>query len=60
MGHVKQPKSVDFTIASEPLTARARLEISQFILNYKKKAALKKSSANKKARTTKPKRALAF
>jgi hypothetical protein len=45
MGHIKEPKGVDFVIASEPLTDKARQEISDFIRNYKNKA------ANKKAKT---------
>jgi len=36
MGHIKEPKGVDFIIASDPLTDKARLEISEFIRNYKK------------------------
>ena len=42
MGHIKEPKGVDFVIASEPLTDKARQEISDFIRNYKNKAANKK------------------
>jgi hypothetical protein len=34
MGHVKEPKGVDFVIASDPLTEKARKEISEFIRNY--------------------------
>ena len=34
MGHIKEPKGVDFVIASDPLTAKARQEISEFIRNY--------------------------
>lgn len=45
MGHLKEPKGVDFVIASEPLTDEARLEISEFIRNYKKKSASKKATA---------------
>ena len=37
MGHIKEPKGVDFVIASEPLTDKARKEISEFIRNYKNK-----------------------
>jgi uncharacterized protein YbcI len=36
MGHIKEPKGVDFVIKSEPLTDKARQEISEFIRNYKK------------------------
>ncbi len=42
MGHIKEPKGVDFVIASDPLTDKARQEISEFIRNYKNKMASKK------------------
>jgi hypothetical protein len=42
MGHIKEPKGVDFVIASDPLTDKARQEISEFIRNYKNKTANKK------------------
>ena len=42
MGHIKEPKGVDFVIASEPLTDKARQEISEIIRNYKNKAINKK------------------
>jgi hypothetical protein len=45
MGHIKEPKGVDFVIASEPLTDKARKEISEFIHNHKRKAANKKVRA---------------
>ena len=35
MGHIKEPKGIDFVIASDPLTDKARQEISEFIKNYK-------------------------
>lgn len=35
MGHIKEPKGVNLIIASEPLTDKARKEISAFISNYK-------------------------
>lgn len=43
MGHVKEPKGVDFVIASDPLTEKARQEISEFIRNYKKNTTDKKT-----------------
>ncbi len=46
MGHIKEPKGVDFVIASDPLTNKARQEISEFIRNYKHNA------SNKKAKST--------
>lgn len=47
MGHIKEPKGVDFVIQSEPLTEKDRQEISKFIADYKAK--------NKKRLVTKPK-----
>ncbi len=37
MGHIKEPKGVDFIIQSEPLTDKDRAEISKFIAEYKSK-----------------------
>jgi len=48
MGHVKEPKGVDFFIKSEPLSDLARKEISEFIRNYK-------SEATSKTKRKKPK-----
>ena len=45
MGHIKEPKGVDFVIASDPLTDKARQEISEFIRNYKNKTTNKKVKA---------------
>lgn len=42
MGHIKEPKGVDFVIASDPLTDEARKEIREFIRLYKKSEAFKK------------------
>lgn len=47
MGHIKEPKGVDFVIQSEPLTDKDRQEISKFIAEYKAKS--------KKKTVTKPK-----
>ncbi|MDP2059324.1 MAG: hypothetical protein U0945_12770 [Flavobacterium sp.] len=47
MGHIKEPKGIDFIIQSEPLTDKDRKEISKFIADYKAK--------NKSKRTRKPK-----
>lgn len=54
MGHLKEPKGVDFVIASDPLTDKARKEISEFIRNYKNSFVDKKpkSVSNKKQRKT--------
>ncbi len=46
MGHIKEPKGVDFIIKSEPLSNAERVAISDFIRQYKEK-----HSAGKPART---------
>jgi hypothetical protein len=38
MGFIKEPKGVDFTIQSQPLTDKDRIEISKFIRDYKAKS----------------------
>lgn len=48
MGHIKEPKGVDFVIASAPLTEKARKQISEFISDYKSKATSKKSTTVKR------------
>jgi len=55
MGHIKEPKGVDFVIASDPLTDKARKEISEFIHNYKNKSTIKKA---KSANSTKQSKAV--
>ncbi len=45
MAHIKEPKGVDFVIASEPLTKEARQEINDFIRQYKKSKVAKKAKA---------------
>ena len=45
MGHIKEPKGVDFIIKSEPLTKKEQTAISEFIKNYKKKLAERKAKA---------------
>ena len=43
MGHIKEPKGIDFVIASDPpLTDKACQEISEFIRNYKNNNTYKK------------------
>lgn len=37
MGHIKEPKNVDFIVKSPPLSDKERLEISNFIKNFKTK-----------------------
>jgi len=45
MGHIKEPRGIDFVIASDPLTEKTRQEISTFIQNYKKKTNTKKTKS---------------
>jgi hypothetical protein len=37
MGHIKEPKGIDFIIQSRPLTKSEELAISEHIKNYKLK-----------------------
>jgi hypothetical protein len=37
MGHIKEPKGVDFTINSRPLSNQEKKEISSYIKDYKQK-----------------------
>jgi hypothetical protein len=46
MGHIKEPKGVDFVIESDPLTDKARKEISDFIRKYKTNVTKKKVKSN--------------
>jgi len=48
MGHIKEPKSIDFLIQSEPLTEKDRAEISKFIADYKAKNTPTKLTKTKK------------
>jgi len=48
MGHIKEPKGVDFIIKSEPLTNEERAAISEYIRQYKTKHSGKR--ATKKTR----------
>jgi hypothetical protein len=54
MGHIKEPKGVDFIIQSRQLTKAEEIAISEYIKNYK----LKNSSKITKAKRTKSKREL--
>lgn len=49
MGHIKEPKGVDFVIQSEPLTDKDRAEISKFISDYKSRRNRKGKSKEKEA-----------
>lgn len=48
MGHIKEPKGVDFIIQSRQLTKAEELAISEHIRNYK----LKNSKASNKSKKT--------
>lgn len=48
MGHIKEPKGIDFIIKSEPLTDKEQAAISEFIKNYKMKHSKKKISTARK------------
>ncbi len=49
MSFLKEPKGVDFTIESEPLTEKDREKISRFIAEYKQKS--KKRTPRKRVTT---------
>ncbi len=56
MGHIKEPKGMDFIIESKPLTEEERKKISAFILADKAKLAQKRklskpNRASKKKQT---------
>jgi len=51
MGHIKEPKGVDFIIQSKPLTDKERNAISEFIRNYKSKKAIVRRSTRKRSPT---------
>ncbi len=48
MGHIKEPKGVDFIIQSRPLTKAEELAISEHIKNYK----LKNNNLSNKTKQT--------
>lgn len=47
MGHIKEPKGVDFIIQSEPLADEERIAISEFIRSYKAKQKTKGNRTRK-------------
>ena len=47
MGHIKEPKGVDFIIQSRPLTKAEELAISEHIRNYKLKNNISKDKVKK-------------
>ena len=48
MGHIAEPKNVDFIIESPPLSNKERREISEFIEKLKKKEKSRKSTLKRK------------
>ncbi len=52
MGFIKEPKGVDFTIQSKPLTNKDRKEISKHIADYKAKHGKKQAAKVKSKQTT--------
>ena len=52
MGHIKEPKGVDFIIKSEPLTKKTEKEISKFISDYKSEHKKKPQTRKRKKQTT--------
>ena len=48
MGHISEPKNVDFIIQSPPLSDKERKEISEFIEKLKKPGKSRKSTPNRR------------
>ena len=48
MGHIKEPKGVDFLIKSEALTKNDKAEITEFIAQHKAKRVKSKKVAKSK------------
>ena len=53
MGHIKEPKGVDFIIKSKPLTNKERAAISEFIREYKARHSGKKTTRKTRVSSTK-------
>jgi hypothetical protein len=51
MGHIKEPKGVDFVINSRPLTKKEEAAISEYIKAYKAKHSNKQITTKRKGRT---------
>ncbi len=49
MGLIKEPKDVDFFVVNKPMTDKEKKEFSDFIENYKRNKALKKTKHRKAA-----------
>lgn len=56
MGHIKEPKGVDFIIKSEPITEKEQVAISAYIKNYKQKQAKKKAAMKRKSKGANPRK----
>jgi len=54
MGHIAEPKNVDFIIESPPLSDKERKEISEFIEKLKNKEKSKKLSPKRKKEKSRP------
>ena len=54
MGHIKEPKGVDFIIKSRPLTKAEELAISDHIKNYKLKNNIRSDKSKQTVRKRKP------
>ncbi len=50
MGHIKEPKGVDFIINSRPLTKKEEAAISEYVKAYKMAHAAKKSTTRNTAK----------
>jgi len=55
MGHIKEPKGVDFIIKSKPLTNDERVAISQYIREYKAQQLMKSTTKKKRSASQKKK-----
>jgi hypothetical protein len=53
MGHIKEPKGVDFVINGEPLTKEEDIAISNYIKSYKAKHSSKPTTVKKTVRRLK-------
>ena len=56
MGHIKEPKGVDFVINSRPLTKDEEKAISEYIRDYKEKRLKKKTPSKRTDRSAARKR----
>lgn len=54
MGHITEPKNIDFIIKSSPLSDKERKEISEFIKKQKEKRKAKTSRKRSKDERSRP------